>query len=554
MCSVKKPIVTCQVVDSNNSGNALRGIIFWNYCKIEMEVYFMGRKKTAVEVYLSAVFKWGLIILVSACMCATVMFNTEKIFGLYPDVPWIATILFAVMDISFFVAALFIVKTSFDEDGYLKEGKLKVGKLFSAIVLIIQWNYILYMIPSRTFWGFLFFFLILMAFFLDIKMLLASGLACMVSLFIAWAIHGTYLLPVKDELFVGDILMCIVALVLSLTGLTIFVFFVSHFLVNAKKDELEKNNEHVMSVLNSVEALSERLYDAGLVLSRVSENESASAQELAATSEQLVENSNELSLKTEESVSNLSELSEWESVVAGNVEKVETTSKDLLHKSRENERLLNDLHTINSEVSESMQATTDIAAKLSNAVEEIGVTLKLISDISSSTNLLALNASIEAARAGEAGRGFAVVATEVGNLANSTQETLKEVENVIERVQNNVREITAQVLENSSKLGIQNEYFANVFNSMQDMTGLLDISVGAIDTMGEAHSKQAQVIKKTVAINQDIASSIKDEIERFNSINSMAESNANDTAEVANQAGVINGMVDEMSKLLKREE
>ncbi|MBQ7067491.1 MAG: hypothetical protein IJN92_11810 [Lachnospiraceae bacterium] len=514
----------------------------------------MGRKKTAVEVYLSAVFKWGLIILVSACMCATVMFNTEKIFGLYPDVPWISTILFAVMDISFFVAALFIVKTSFDEDGYLKEGKIKVGKLFSAIVLIIQWNYILYMIPSRTFWGFLFFFLILMAFFLDIKMLLASGLACMVSLFIAWAIHGTYLLPVKDELFVGDILMCIVALVLSLTGLTIFVFFVSHFLVNAKKDELEKNNEHVMSVLNSVEALSERLYDAGLVLSRVSENESASAQELAATSEQLVENSNELSLKTEESVSNLSELSEWESVVAGNVEKVETTSKDLLHKSRENERLLNDLHTINSEVSESMQATTDIAAKLSNAVEEIGVTLKLISDISSSTNLLALNASIEAARAGEAGRGFAVVATEVGNLANSTQETLKEVENVIERVQNNVREITAQVLENSSKLSIQNEYFANVFNSMQDMTGLLDISVGAIDTMGEAHSKQAQVIKKTVAINQDIASSIKDEIERFNSINSMAESNANDTAEVANQAGVINGMVDEMSKLLKREE
>ncbi len=38
----------------------------------------MNRKKTAVEVYLSTVFKWGLIILVSACMCATVMFNTEK--------------------------------------------------------------------------------------------------------------------------------------------------------------------------------------------------------------------------------------------------------------------------------------------------------------------------------------------------------------------------------------------------------------------------------------------------------------------------------------------
>ena len=116
----------------------------------------MGKKKTAVEVYLSTVFKWGLIILVSACMCATVMFNTERMFGLYKEVPWIAFILFAVMDITFFVIAMIIVKTSFDANGDLKEGKLKLGKIFSSLVLIIQWNYILYMIPSRTFWGFLF--------------------------------------------------------------------------------------------------------------------------------------------------------------------------------------------------------------------------------------------------------------------------------------------------------------------------------------------------------------------------------------------------------------
>ena len=514
----------------------------------------MGKKKTAVEVYLSAVFKWGLIILVSACMCATVMFNTEKLLGLYPDVPWLALILFAVMDISFFIIAIFIVRTSFDKDGYLKEGRLKIGKLFSAVVLIIQWNYILYMIPSRTFWGFLFFFLILMAFFLDIKLVLISGLACMGSLFVAWGIHGTYLLPVKDELFLTDILMCLVALVLSLTGLIIFVFFVAHFLVNAKKDELEKNNEHVMSVLSSVQLLSDRLQEAGFSLSQISENESASAEELAATSQQLAESSDILSSRTDESMANLGELSEWESVVADNVEKVEAASKDLLDKSIENERLLNDLHTINGEVSESMKATTDMAKTLADAVEEIGVTLKLISDISSSTNLLALNASIEAARAGEAGKGFAVVATEVGNLANSTQESLKEVESVIERVQSNVKKMTKQIEENSSKLGTQNEYFANVFKSMQDMTELLNVSVSAINTMGDAHDKQAEVIRKTVSINQEIAQSIRNENQQFAAINSMAENNANDTTEVANQAGIINEMVDEMSKLLKRED
>ncbi len=511
----------------------------------------MEKKKGAVEVYLSTVFKWGIIIFVSACMCATLTFMTEKLLGFYPNVPWIALTLFVLMDVLVFLIGIFIVKTSFDGEGYLKEGKLKVGKLFTGIVLVVQWNYILYMIPSRTFWGFLFFFLILIAFFLDIKLVLTSGIICIGSLFIAWGVRSAELMPVKDELFITDILMSLIALLLSLAGLLIFVYFVAHFLVNAKRDELEKNNEHVMSVLDSVQTLSERLYSAGDSLSQISENESASAEELAATSEQLVKSSNVLSSRTDESMVNLSELSEWEGVVANNVEKVEVTSKDLLDKSIENEKLLNDLHTINGEVSESMKATTDIAQKLSDAVQEIGVTLNLISDISSSTNLLALNASIEAARAGDAGKGFAVVATEVGNLANSTQESLKEVESVIERVQQNVREITMQVEENASKLGTQNDYFANVFQSMKDMTELLNVSVQAINTMGEAHGKQAEVIKKTVTINQDIAESIRNEIEQFDNINSMVESNATDTAQVADQANAINEMVDEMSRLLK---
>ena len=310
----------------------------------------------------------------------------------------------------------------------------------------------------------------------------------------------------------------------------------------------------LQNVMNEVQALSKGLQSAGVSLSQVSENESASAQELAATSEQLVESSNLLSSKTDESMANLSELSEWETVVADNVQKVESTSRDLLDKSTENEKLLNDLHAINGEVSESMQATTTMAKELSDAVQEIGVTLNLISDIASSTNLLALNASIEAARAGEAGRGFAVVATEVGNLASSTQQSLQVVQSVIERVQQSVKGITSQVEENSTKLGTQNEYFENVFRSMQDMTELLNMSVNAIGTMGDAHGKQADVIKKTVLINQDIAESIRNENEQFNSINIMAESNASDTAEVATQASVINEMVDKMTELLKQEE
>lgn len=507
---------------------------------------------SALDEYINKIYILVLLLVPGACECAGLAYTFSKIIGWLPSVSWIALIIFDVTCLIYLAMGIFFIKTGI-KDGYVIPNKLKVGKIFLVLIMFIQFNFIVYMIPATDFWGFAFFFVILTSFFLDYKMVTITSLEIGGSIIVSWFLWGEVHLPAKDVNFPVNMLDRIVCVVLSLGTIVLLTYLLNRFLVNAKKDEMERNNEKVMNVLNSVQVLSNRLQDAGISLSQISENESASAEELAATSEQLVESSNILSSKTDESMANLGELRKWESVVADNVEKVESASKDLLDKSVENEQLLNDLQTINGEVSTSMKMTTEIAQKLSEAVQEIGVTLNLISDISNSTNLLALNASIEAARAGEAGRGFAVVATEVGNLANSTQTSLKEVEGVIERVQKNVKDINMQIDENSSKLGIQNDYFTNVFTSMQEMTRLLNTSVDVINTMGEAHTKQAEVIRKTVSINEDIAENIKSENEQFASINAMAENNANDTEEVAMQANDINGMVEEMSKLLNFE-
>lgn len=66
----------------------------------------------------------------------------------------------------------------------------------------------------------------------------------------------------------------------------------------------------------------------------------------------------------------------------------------------------------------------------SRAVEQINVLSESILAITSQTNLLALNAAIEAARAGEAGRGFAVVAEEVRKLAEESNKTVVEIQEV----------------------------------------------------------------------------------------------------------------------------
>ncbi len=507
----------------------------------------MDQKKSAFDAYLTAVYKWGIITIVSAAMCAAFLYTFMNIFGLI-QVSWTALIIFVIMDIIYFVFALFLVKTSI-EDGYLKDGRLRIGKLFAAFVVIVQWNYILYMVPSRTFWGFLFFFIILISFFLDIKLVITDGVLCIISLIISWVVTGNNL-PIKDELFISDVIMCLVAILLSLIGISLFIFFMTNFLVNAKKDELEENNKRVQSILTAAQGLSENLLSAGGILSEIADSESASSEQLAATSDTLLNNSNLLSEKSNESVSHLNELRRWGTEVNETVDKVEKTSLKLLDKSEENEKLIDSLQQINEAVVTSTKETSIVAEKLNLAVQEIDGTLQLINDISSSTNLLALNASIEAARAGEAGKGFAVVATEVGNLANSTKESLIDVQEVIGRVQQNVHEMTNFVQNNSQKLALQNESFIKVFDGLHEMITLLHQSIGDIKQMGTAHNKQAEVIHNTINISEDIAASIRQENEEFTNIAKMVEHNILDITKMIEQVTTINQMTDEIDQLL----
>ncbi|WNB18586.1 methyl-accepting chemotaxis protein [Marivirga arenosa] len=85
-------------------------------------------------------------------------------------------------------------------------------------------------------------------------------------------------------------------------------------------------------------------------------------------------------------------------------------------------------------IRKSANMTSESISILTGRTEEIGRTLKVITDIASQTNLLALNAAIEAARAGDAGRGFAVVAEEIRKLAEDSRKSADEIDKIIEDV------------------------------------------------------------------------------------------------------------------------
>lgn len=502
---------------------------------------------------MSKVYVLVMLVFTGACLCAGVTFSALKLLGSYEEVSWAALGIFCGTCVLYLLIGLWFISHSFEKiDGtkVIIPKMLRRGKLFIVALEFIQFNFILYMIPSRDFWAYIAFFIILTVFFFDFKLTLICSLGNTVSLVISWFVRADEILPVKDELFVSDFVLRIVAVALSMAALNIITLLADKILINAKKAEIEANNERVENVLGKVTILAQKLGESSNSLSEVAQNQSATTEELAATSESLLRSNNIMLKQSETGMENLRELGMCNEEMNDKMSTVDDISQKLLDESTSSEARLNELMTINEQVMQSTESTSGVAKKLLSGIGKVGIALNVIDDISFSTNILALNASIEAARAGEAGRGFAVVANEVGDLAKNTQNSLSEVQKVIQEIQDDVKEMVNIVNENTEKLAKQNDSFNETFEGVKNMIVILKQSLDAIGAINEIHHKQKNVIEQTNKINENISSAIESENHDFHGIASTMENNATEISKMAVQVDVLRNMIVELEELL----
>jgi len=124
--------------------------------------------------------------------------------------------------------------------------------------------------------------------------------------------------------------------------------------------------------------------------------------------------------------------------------------------------------------------------------------LVVIKGIANQTNLLALNAAIEAARAGEQGRGFAVVADEVRKLAQNTQNSTVEIENMIQSLEGKVNAATDS-MEQGTTLA------KDIVNKTHEVTGSLSEVEASVNKISEMNIQIATAAQQQSIMATDIS-------------------------------------------------
>lgn len=303
--------------------------------------------------------------------------------------------------------------------------------------------------------------------------------------------------------------------------------------------------------------LLQQIRDVSETVSSQSEELSQSANEVKAGTEQISMTMEELATGSESQANNASDVSSTMGSFTTRVEEanqngehMQETSNEVLKMTNEGGELMDSSTNQMKVIDQIVHDAVEMVEGLNVHSQKISELVAVIQEIAEQTNLLALNAAIEAARAGEHGAGFAVVADEVRKLAEQSSESVTNITEIVDSIQNesnvvatSLRDSYQEVEAGTDQIAETGKTFTAISTSITDMvnnmkqvtTNLAEIAAntqemnGSVQEIAAVSEQSAAGVEQTSAASEE-ASSAMDEV----------TGNSSDLAKLAEE---LNGLV-----------
>lgn len=304
--------------------------------------------------------------------------------------------------------------------------------------------------------------------------------------------------------------------------------------------------------VQTIKGQSEKLFSSSDTMMKSATNMSETSSQVDQAVSDIAQGATSQADSTQKATDTVVRIGEMIEAATAAVAQLDTVSKQMTEAQNTASGILNDLDEINKQTTDAVDEIARQTDQTNESAAKIQEVTSLISSIAEETNLLSLNASIEAARAGEAGRGFAVVAEEIGKLAEQSNQSAKQIEDIIAQLvadssrsvktMETVREITSRQSQDIGKtneafgkitegIAASNECVSNISNQMRDMdlarAEVVD-TVENLSAIAEENAASTQESSASVTQINEIAGDIRESSGNLRDIAEVLRNNMNE--------------------------